>query len=148
MQLGWLERVAHGPVLLVAEFALAVAQRRSSSMGSSRRGVSATEGRSQSLCQRSHTRFTWLSQVMRICAVCALRAGVHVACTCRVCALHMLCLCVSARRCRVYRAAARYSLCVDAAGYASNLSDFLPLRALRTARDDPAYPQRSIVKAL
>ena len=57
-------------------------------------------------------------------------------------------LCYHARRCRVYRAAARYSLCEDAAGNASNLSDYLPLRAVRTARDDPAYPQRSIVKAL
>ena len=37
----------------------------------------------------------WLSQVMRIGVVCALRAGVHVACTCRVCALHVLCACVS-----------------------------------------------------
>jgi hypothetical protein len=33
--------------------------------------------------------------VMRIGAVCALRAGVHAACTCRVCVPHMLCACVS-----------------------------------------------------
>jgi hypothetical protein len=32
---------------------------------------------------------------MRIGAVCALRAGAHVAYTCRVCAPHMLCACVS-----------------------------------------------------
>ena len=57
-------------------------------------------------------------------------------------------LCYHARRCRGHRAAARYSLCEDAAGNASSLSDYLPLRALRTARDDPAYPRRSIVKAL
>jgi hypothetical protein len=34
-------------------------------------------------------------QVMRIGAVCALRAGVHVACTCCVYAPHMWCACVS-----------------------------------------------------
>jgi hypothetical protein len=38
---------------------------------------------------------SWLSQVMRIGAVRALHAGVHVACTYRVCAPHMLCACVS-----------------------------------------------------
>jgi hypothetical protein len=37
----------------------------------------------------------WLSHVMRVGTVCALRAGVHVACTCRVCAPHMLCACAS-----------------------------------------------------
>jgi hypothetical protein len=36
-----------------------------------------------------------------------------------------------------YRAAARYSLHEGAAGNASSLSDYLPLRALRTTRDDP-----------
>ena len=37
---------------------------------------------------------------------------------------------------RGYRAAARYSLHEDAAGNASSRSDYLPLRALRTTRDD------------
>jgi hypothetical protein len=37
---------------------------------------------------------SWLSQVMRIGAVCALRAGVHVACTCRVCVHCTCCVCV------------------------------------------------------
>ena len=46
-------------------------------------------------------------------------------------------LCYHARRVWGYRAAARYSLHEDAAGNASSLSDYLPLRALRTTRDDP-----------
>ena len=50
-------------------------------------------------------------------------------------------LCYHARRCRVYRAAARYSLCEDAAGNASSLSDYLPLRALRTTGNAPIDPR-------
>jgi hypothetical protein len=52
---------------------------------------------------------------------------------------------------RGYRAAARYSLHEDAAGNASSLSDYLPIRALRTTRDDPSalsLTKRSVPQTL
>ena len=49
-------------------------------------------------------------------------------------------LCYHARRCRGYRAAARYSLCEDAAGMPSSLSDYLPL----VGKDRPAISRLNL----